>query len=858
MADKHTEWLPLAREESLTKHMSMHLIKQEKHRDWFMNLAWAVTERGDQTQGRMLAKTFLFLRDFRPRGLVADLAHVHGNDVMGHLLSNKEHAVSRHKLTRDANDAFTELDEWMKKGNDWKEALRNAKAGAPGNKRNSGRAPGLCSPACLLAVLIIAHPDTKFRSWVGRLGITWMLSPDDTLDVRDGYWKGLDAQNLHTCFRPAESPTTKTQLFADYDLLFGPGFCQARRDMRPHLPGWAKHLTLDEEPCVDSDDVEGDQEQGRVHELHSLLHPSGAEAPAVLQAWLLQLLDSEESDDAVLAKWCAHWTGRMEKADSHQEQVILRSLFLQSLCVLRGLTVSKFTHTSEVTVCATTTAYMLLDIEDAGLEVRAQNPPATMQKMMKAPTFSRYTDKIAELSSLAGIGGKTIDEMAARQGAFFWELMKHGSFAKHSNHVVEFDTLRVGALIHTAKAVVGEAVDNPVGSYSNRESLMLTHWQNLQLVTPGADMNAILTEQQLQVFRQEADDGMQFIDLSESLSVGPEDLSVEDEHSEKGQMIRTLFGALGRTASESSPASPQTPSTQTSRRTQATEISQGSNPTHTTRAASAAEAVTSTEPAEPTRPTPTPQAPVSTAPSRPGQTPAGRATRSIGSTGAGHGPTSPAHPMLKLFRDNTQAGVKRRADGTPKTSRLWEMTRQDLSEELTSGTDGVKQCFNAASKELSHDVRQQLDAMRAEMEVEVKAEIKAEIKAMRDESQTELAAVRDGLKALQNDPRLDLNAAVAAARAQMSTELRAVIDAQVASSIKSVLDGVHEVKELLARPREPGEEGYLSEHCPAPDGLAQQTCRQKSSPVSWSILIRRRHLNAASGSMVLYQFPRQP
>lgn len=834
MADRHTEWLPLAREEPLTKHMSMNLIKQEKHRDWFMNLAWAVTERGDQTQGRMLAKTFLFLRDFRPRGLVADLAHIHGNEVMEHLLSNKEHAISRHKLTRDANDAFAELDEWMKKGNDWKEALRNAKAESPGNKRSAGRAPGLCSPACLLAVLIIAHPDTKFRSWVGRLGIAWMLNPDDTLDVRDGFWKGLDSHTLHTCFRPAEPPTTKTQLFADYDLLFGPNFYQLRRDMRPHLPEWAKHLTLDEEPAVDSDDVEVIQEKGRGHELHGILQ-GGTETPGVLQGWLIEQLVIGDLDDAVLVKWCAHWVGRVRDAEGREEQVILRSLFLQSLRILRGLTVSGFTHNPEATASATTTAYMLLDMEDSGLEVRTHNPPATVQKMMKAPTFSRYTAKVAELSGLAGTRSKDIDEMATRQGVFFWELMRHGSFAEYSNHVVEFDTLRVETLILAARASTDEGADDQLSSFGDRGSLMLTHWQDLQLLTPGAKLHTILTQQQLQVFRQEGDYGMHFIDLTETLPaalpVGPEGLGLENEDPDKGQMIRTLFGTAGRMSSESTPTS-QTPSTQTSPKTQATETSHCSKPTRTTRAASAAEAAVTTQPddtilveqvqpARPTStptptPTPGPQAPAST-PSRLFQSPSGRPTPSSGSIGARH-PTPPAHPMLKLFRDNTQAGVKRSADGTPKTLKIWEMTRQDLREELTSGMEGVKQCF-------SHDVKQQLDAMRAEIKTEMKAEVKAisdasqaDLAAVKDglkASRTDLAAVKDGLKILQNDSRLDLNAAFATSTL---AEIRAVIDEQVASSIRDILDGVREVKESLTKGR------YLSEHCPAPKGWAQKTC----------------------------------
>lgn len=807
MADDYTEWLPLAREEALSKHLSMNFIKQERHRDWFMNLAWAMKERGDKDQGRWLAKAFLFLRDFLPQGLVGHLAHIPGNDVVEHLLSsNKETATSRHKVTRDAHEALENLEEWMQKGKDWKAALENSKAGKSGGQRNAVLAPGLCSPAYLTAVLIIAHPDNKFRSWVGRLEIPWMLNPHETLDVRAGYWKGLDAQNLLTCFRPAGPAPLRTSLLADYDLLLGPRFSEARRDMRPYLPGWAGHLTLEEEPFIDTD-LEGYNDQGRALGLHRLFHPSGTEAPDTLKAWLASQLGSKEAAGVILNTWCTYWADRIQGSKTHQERLILRSLFLQSLRILRGLVTARFTHKIEATTEVATTAYMLLDMEDTGLETRTPNPPATTQKMMNAPTFCQYTNKVAELSILAGTRGKEVDEIAAHQGAFFWELMKHGSFAKHSNHVIEFDTLRIGALIHAAKARAGEgADDHQLDSHSGRGNLMLTRWQDLQVILPGADLPTILTKQQLQALRQESIDGIRHDASSWSQPASPQELGDENGESNEDSLLRTLFGAPDLTPSDSTAASPQTTSTQASHATHATETSRDGRSASAARATSEAEAASATKPAEaaarstprptPTpTPTPIPQAPAGSTRSRSGRSPAYQRLSSSGSTGARQDtaqPMHPMHPMLRLFKDNAQAGVKRHADGTPKASRLWEMTRQDLRDEL--------------STQVHDEVKKQLDPLW-----------------------DEITAMKNSLKALQEDPRLDLEAALVSTRTQTSADLRNIVDKQVANSIKGVLEGIDEVKGSLAKAREPGEEGFLSENCPTPEGWTHESCKQDSA-----------------------------
>ncbi|KAI0448452.1 hypothetical protein F5B21DRAFT_510133 [Xylaria acuta] len=125
-----SDWLPLVRPTPmLSKPMHMKFIKAHKDRDWFLCLAWAMDQHNDgQTQSRMLAKIYLLLRDYLPRGLTGKFGHIYGNDVIDHLLCQVgEHAISRHKATRNADIAFIALEQWIKKGRDFREAIQVAR-----------------------------------------------------------------------------------------------------------------------------------------------------------------------------------------------------------------------------------------------------------------------------------------------------------------------------------------------------------------------------------------------------------------------------------------------------------------------------------------------------------------------------------------------------------------------------------------------------------------------------------------------------------------------------------------------------------------------------------------------------------
>ncbi|KAI1421247.1 hypothetical protein F5Y12DRAFT_38940 [Xylaria sp. FL1777] len=363
-----SDWLPLARSTPmLSKPMHMKFIKSHKDRDWFLCLAWAMDEhKDDQTQSRMLAKIYLLLRDYLPRGLTGKFAHIHGNDVVDHLLCHVgEHAMSRHKATRDADVAFTALEQWMKKGRNFTEAIQSARneRGEDGSqKRRSWKAPGLYSPAGMLALLAIAYPDNKFKDRIGRLQIDWMMtSPRDTLQVQHGFWKGVDKDNIYDIFQPEEYRRAAATFLADYTRILGRDFMRCRKDIRPFVQPWAAaKIMLEDEPLDIEDDSDGDMPgdveiQGDVEILCKLLGPPDiTKTPDELRDWLF--IKARQSG-TILSMWCKFWAERMRLAENHDEELIIRSLFLISLQRLVNMT--------EIPRWSSE-AYMLLDMGDNG------------------------------------------------------------------------------------------------------------------------------------------------------------------------------------------------------------------------------------------------------------------------------------------------------------------------------------------------------------------------------------------------------------------------------------------------------------------------------------------------------------
>lgn len=257
----------------------------------------------------------------------------------------------------------------MARGETWREALENASADTEkkGSKRKrNGLVPGLHTPAGMLALLTIAHPhDEKFKDWiVQRLQIDWMLTQERTqLEVSDGFWKGVTATNVYQIFAKEEDRQPKVEVLANYTRLFGPDFPVAQKDMRPYLREWAPNLAISNggsdnsfdkasdarsdlsehdsdklsdcpSPSISSKD--GDQQpdipkfsEQDISALHKGLFPTTSMPSAELQYWLADRLSVGKEDP--LLYWCQHWEKRLRATAHYQDQLLVQSLFLQSL-----------------------------------------------------------------------------------------------------------------------------------------------------------------------------------------------------------------------------------------------------------------------------------------------------------------------------------------------------------------------------------------------------------------------------------------------------------------------------------------------------------------------------------------------
>lgn len=150
------DWLPRTIPADLPPRAqySRSIMQEYQHKDWFIALAVAIErDKADTNQSILLAKFYIFMRHFFPRGLTGDYSHIRGNEVMEQLLSHGQTTPSRHKMGKFAESAFGELERWMSRGSTWRQALEQARAAsnssrAAGNKRRvPWKAPGLHSPA---------------------------------------------------------------------------------------------------------------------------------------------------------------------------------------------------------------------------------------------------------------------------------------------------------------------------------------------------------------------------------------------------------------------------------------------------------------------------------------------------------------------------------------------------------------------------------------------------------------------------------------------------------------------------------------------------------------------------------------
>lgn len=381
-----------------------------------------------------------------------------------------ESTVSRHKVTRHAEASFSELGHGMSNCSSWPETLRRAQDGEADKKRRKragSKAPGLHSAATILAVLIISHPDpdSKFRQWIGRLQIDWMLThPRNILDVQDGNRKGLNSENLHIVFAAESEPRrAEVEMLADYNRLFGQDFSSCRKDIRPFLPpvlaaslapltealfdvnnaethdeavSHVPEATTDDDlametvpdtmqdtlqdPAVTSSpkEIPSQAMSEEARRLRERLNANDVECDMTLESWLLVQL---EGQDDILAAWCRHWEAKIEAATSYNDQMLIRSLFTSSLGRLQRL------HTATNPLA---NALMLVDLLDA--QISTEEAPVIMSALLRLGPFKAYEEANNRLLPL--IESHTASQICPTQSLIAQQIHAFYHFTQHSPH----------------------------------------------------------------------------------------------------------------------------------------------------------------------------------------------------------------------------------------------------------------------------------------------------------------------------------------------------------------------------------------------------------------------------------------
>lgn len=822
----------------LNKSFQMSLIKNSKD-DWFMTLAAAVSEV-DLLQSRCLAKAYLLLHDYLPHGLTGVYAHVRGSDIMNVLLSHTtEHAASRHKYSKEATAAFNELEKWMSSGSDWREALEHATPADPGpgppRRKGDTRAPGLHSPAQLLAILTIAHPDSieRFMGRISGLGIEWMYGPRATLDVQHGFWKGINSANLHTCFAPEKSCCPRVSPAVDYDRLFGPGFVSARKDMRPYWPAALRFTAPPGRPEYDELPEDGDE----ALRLREHLEPYASKDAQELEAWLVARLAAASGSEDINS-WTDHWAERMDRVENFEEQTIVRSLFLQSLCRLQSLASAGLMEQS----------YMLLDVEDSSPRDQIQNA-AKASQVARYPPYVAWAALKAQFSSLADSSPAcSCERLFEEQTDFFCEIFTRPPSPGLVEQVIKFDRLRTQLLLWDFRgAGAGDSEQADLLTAENILKLRLTRWQQRCLLLPGANVDRVLTDCQRRLYREEPEpDSMHFIKLSSiaPATVAPRRLDVVSK--EQAQAVAKLFGDLKQPEQAPQPA-------QQARHTR--HISQTSQTSQTSQVSRKSPVTSQRDPRQESREASplTPLSSISVAshqepPAQP--VPKGLTTTPRLLTQRRQGFGSELYSGMKWVPTTPVTPMKRGVDGSPRTNRLVDLTRDDLKGDMRTIRD-----------ECGGKVFEHVEGVKGDVE-----QLRTEITEMQNSTEEQKQATMDAQARAAKESRTilkDLREMNAVTKqtldriAELKEALETHTDRQSAAASQGtnrVCDMLQDLREQVTKEPTLREDDYIARACPAPDGYTQQQCRyQVLTHMTFCELISWRYQQAYPCRMVLHQ-----
>ncbi|KAI0813817.1 hypothetical protein GGR55DRAFT_676746 [Xylaria sp. FL0064] len=447
----------------------------------------------------------------------------------------------------------------MSLGEDWKAASKNAQRNPSAGKNRhklTGKVPGLLSPAGLLAVLILAYPDVKkYQTRIKQLGIQWMIQRRDRLRVQRGFWKGITNSDLYSIFEAEEEPPIddlddctpyilnkpdgvglhdKTAMFTKPSTSLEAD-AGTHEDTDTEADGNADaELSMNEQASISySPDVS--ETAHDIQRLSMVLNPVCSKVETDLMNWLMARPCAEE----VLLPWCRFWADMHDQALSYDEQIVTRSLFLQSLRRLESIQASDFSDAAE--------SYMLQDMEDVR-ETPFTPGSGALEELKQSQGYVAWEAMCAQLMQhvdRACAGDLTM--LLDQQICFFRKIQAHKIFSSYTEDIITLNRLRARGFLYVKHSEGEEERSYRRRLLDNRAALWLTNWQLRAIVMPGH--NDVLTPEQASIYEGKvvSSSGNSFTYTVPPQPTIPLDIPVDRDQIDVMlgyELLRKLFGKI--------------------------------------------------------------------------------------------------------------------------------------------------------------------------------------------------------------------------------------------------------------------------------------------------------------------------
>ncbi|KAJ8119296.1 hypothetical protein O1611_g10639 [Lasiodiplodia mahajangana] len=339
-----------------------------------------------------------------------------------------------------------------------------------------------------------------------------MIDPREALNVRHGFWKGITGQNLGATFeQKKETRRSQVPLVVDYNSLFGSDFVRCIDDIRRYIPSSLQNISLKGPPILDkmagsvtpidrpSPEVEILDSAADAYSFRRHLNPPADKTLAQLQEWLVSV-----SSVATVAYWNDRWQSRFDEASNAEGQLIVQSLFWQSLRRLESISSDK-DMTDNMR-----DAYIVLDIADGNRESVDRSDAQHASALFSNDVFSKFADANARLSHLVQDCPRASalqESIYTKQSVLFYELFTNEEFCRYVEDVMLVDTYRTQDILSQfdkskAKQCLDLSTRAELFDKKTIVRLRLTDWQVRELFVPVANLENILTKWQLYVYHQ--------------------------------------------------------------------------------------------------------------------------------------------------------------------------------------------------------------------------------------------------------------------------------------------------------------------------------------------------------------------